>query len=249
MKRQAITIPLAIAISSISANAAVTLSDNINLGVTSSASAANNVVTDYTNIDLNDGANFLAVVTMGEINVDSISFGGQPMLRSSNRDQGTYTDVNIFTLFSPNLTASQTLSVQADFALVNTGYAIQYFSFANVDSIGDTPDNGSNGGGTFTLDFGSVTAGSYLLMAGADNNGSIAFSGATTLHTVDNGSASGWDAQSVGASNLTNSASAIYSATSTQRNGIAGLELIAVPEPSAALLGGLGALLLLRRRR
>ncbi|MDT8389054.1 MAG: PEP-CTERM sorting domain-containing protein [Lentisphaeria bacterium] len=204
--------------------ATISLLDSINMGV-KAVSSTSNVVTDYTGIDLNDGANFLAVVLSGEFSVDTVNFGGQAMIRSAYREQ-SYTEANVFTLFNPNITGSQTLTVQADFSLVNLGYAVQYFSFNNVDSIGATPNNGANGGATVNLDFGSVTAGAYLLMTGADNNGDITFASATPLYTVLNGSGSGWDAQTAGVSILADSGSATYSATSTQRNAVAGIELL-----------------------
>lgn len=137
---------------------------------------------------------------------------------------GTYTDAPLlgdFTFANNLATNTMTITIAGAGITADTDYDIRFYSL-------DTQHGGT--GGTVT----------YAGLSGTTGGTSIAYK--TTNTTLGNSSLSSWTSNS--------SSQIVIGVTGTNEGPrVSGMEITVIPEPSAALLGGLGLLALLRRRR
>lgn len=120
-----------------------------------------------------------------------------------------------------------------------------------ADGVGNTViGSRDSSSATLLTSAGSMVIASYGT-GGNGNTGSITGTSWDGDVQVSAQVQSSWNGQVVGYSNNVAAGSATYSFTDSDASGghVIAAEFIAVPEPSAVLLGGLGVLLLVRRRR
>lgn len=215
----------------------VTLLDSHVFSSVSVTSNTPGTTNTFTSIDLHDTANMLVLAVPGEtVDITGVSFGGTPMTLTKSFVQSTYAKVRFFTLSDPNTASGQTLSIESKNtdSTINGGYSPQLFSFSNVEGLGDTPEAGSASAATVTLDFGSVTNNSYLLMtAAAQDAGNPSFEApATNLTEIATG-LGGWSARTGGEQISADAGSKMVSVISGNRVAAIGLELLPPPPPPA----------------
>lgn len=143
----------------------------------------------------------------------------------------------------------------ADFNFAITGGQRGHLSVialaGTADGFGNTvigPRDSSSA--SLTTSSGSIVIASYGT-GGNGNTGSISGTSWDGDTQVSAQVTSSWNGQVVGYSNNVAAGTASYSFTDSNASGghVIAAEFTAIPEPSAALLGMLGGLLLLRRRR
>jgi hypothetical protein len=226
------------------ATAAISVVDSGGIAKTQSAAPSITVTAAELGDFDADGSSKLVVTVSGErggsgsYEVAGITYGGQAMtLIQQNQTDNAARQMSIWYLDNVSVTGDFVVSFDGNgsgiglgvVALTGTasGYASSNFSLGTSTSI-------------------TTTVPSQFVMAAGMNNGSTAptaVSPLTQLFSGDTGS-------SVGAAGYQFAASAgTVTPTFTGANGVIAASFLPVPEPRAALLGSLGILALLRRRR
>lgn len=196
-------------------------------------------VDDFTGIDLDDETDTLVVAVPGEsADVSEVTFGGVGMTLAKAYNV-SYSRVALYTLTNPKTGAGQTLSITASGdSRFDGGYSPQTYCFKGVDSIGDAPQAGRSNTGPVTNDFGSVTAGTYLLVTLTVNSAVSSFqSPAEQLIESSGDHVLGWKSATGGEAVGSDSASKAVIVSGNKRVAAIGLELIPPPpSPSGTIL-------------
>lgn len=179
------------------------------------------------------------VVVFGSENangIDSITYGGVALNLALYRD-GSH-ELAVYYLDNP--TTNGDLFVNPSGGSVN-GLGGAIFSLSNTVD-GFDASNSSAGGST------SVTAdqGSFVVGIGVKNQGTPPGANSPLTEVFSSGSGSSATGVRYVIPGVTGSVTASFTQSPTFTGAV---EFEAVPEPTAALLGGLGSLLLLRRRK
>lgn len=187
------------------------------------------------------------VLTYGGENLtsgfDEVSYGGVALTRIVFAEPGGQ-DVSIWYLDNPG---SGNLVVDLT-AGNGIGLSVMALS-GTADGFGATAVNGAGSSTSIT----TTSDGSFVVTAGERNNNTSLVVSAPNFVQVYSGDAGSSSHGSAYLDEIANggtlNSGTLLNPSFTSAEGVLAVEFTAIPEPSVALLGGIGALMLLRRRR
>jgi len=214
--------------------------------------------TTFATTNAGAGAEMLVVSAHYEIGgtLNSVFYGSQEMTFLSSTGSGNSRALGIYTLANPAATGSITLN----FSSATSGTkGIAFASLSSSDGAAIAVGASGFANGTTlaepTLSLNIPKNDSFVFIGAGVNGVPDAVISATNLPTrMDIGTISSMGADARYANGVASGTSPTYTFTSTDNDvnnvaSIIGASFHVVPEPSAALLGSLGLLALLRRRR
>ncbi|MGJ8643611.1 MAG: hypothetical protein ACSHX9_09405 [Luteolibacter sp.] len=236
---------------SASAQAAVVLTYDSNVPTTPTTRAAN-VVNTYSLVEQSGTNTAFVANQVGEITQGS-SVGDRG---TANVGQGFTTanglDDSMWSFQNATIATDLTTAIDVDYATNGGNWLGVTFDASQnliIDAISFNMYVNSGGGGTAARDTGifvSVAGGAFTQFGNISNNVAVGGTSATLI------SETGSVAASAGETIEVRYVFSNRTSDNTARQGqtrVGNIQISAIPEPSAALLGAIGALMLLRRRK